>query len=176
MTFIRSGKGKEFSLYGLLAAFIMLSAPARADMIVTDLRARPSLGAAHNSIVWMTLRNTSSEPDRLLRAESTIADRAGLHVHVKERRDGRTIMRMRPVPYVAIPAKGEIRLEPGGLHVMLIGVHRPLHPGDRFPLRLIFEHASPKEVTVPVLKLSETMSRHGRGRTHGQVPPRVTGN
>ncbi len=93
-----------------------------------------------------------------------------------ERRNGRTIMRMRPVPFIAIPANGETRLEPGGLHVMLIGVHRPLHPGDRFPLRLIFEHASPMEVTVPVLKLSETMSKHGGGRSHDQALPGMTEN
>ena len=165
------------SLYGFLAAFIMLSTPALADMTVTDLRARPSLGAARNSIVWMTIGNASARPDRLLRAEGDVAERVELHTHIMERRDGRVVMRMRPVPGIPVLAQGEARLEPGGLHVMLIGVRRPLRPGDRFALRLIFEHAPPVEVTVPVLKLSETVGRHGRGGgTSVQLPTPGGGN
>ena len=169
------GNRNNHSFYGLLAAFIMLSSPALADMTITDLRARPSLGAAHNSIVWMTIRNASATPDRLLRAEGNVAERVELHTHVMERRDGRVVMRMRPVPDIPVPAEGEVRLEPGGLHVMLIGVRRPLRPGDRFALRLVFENAPMMEVTVPVLKLSETMGRHGRS-DGPHVRPSVSGN
>jgi len=151
----------------------MISSPAWAEVTADDLRARPSLGAARNSIVWMTLRNTSPEPDRLLRAEGDVAERVELHTHVMETNAGRMIMRMRPVPDIAVPANGEVRLEPGGLHVMLMGVKRPLRPGDSFTLRLIFEHAPPLEVTVPVLKLSETMGGHGmKGGTDMRPPSR----
>ncbi len=165
------------SFYGLLAAFIMLSTPALADMTVMDLRARPSLGAARNSIVWMTIGNTSATPDRLLRAESDVAERVELHTHIMEKRDGRVVMRMRPVPDIPVPSQGEARLEPGGLHVMLIGVRRPLRPGDRFALRLVFENAPPMDVTVPVLKLSQTMGGHGRtGGADGRPPASGSGN
>ncbi len=162
---------------GLLTAFIMVSTPALAGMTVSDLRARPSLGAARNSIVWMTIRNDSGASDRLLRAESTVADRVELHTHVMEKRGDRVIMRMRPVPDIPVPARGEARLAPGGLHVMLIGVRRPLRPGDDFVLRLVFENAPSLEVTVPVLKLSATMGGHGRGgKTHVQAPTPGAGN
>ncbi len=174
---MRFGRRECFSLYGLLAAFIMQATPALAEMTVTDIRARPSLGAAHNSIVWMTIRNTSAMPDRLLRAEGDVANRVELHTHVMESHGGRVVLRMRPVADIPVPAEGEARLEPGGLHVMLIGVRHPLRPGDRFGLRLIFENASPVEITVPVLKLSETMTRHGRdGSTPARLPPSGGGN
>ncbi len=170
--FMQFRSHKRISWHGALVMLIIFSTSARADMIVTDLRARPSLGAAHNSIVWMTLRNTAATPDRLLRAEGDVAERVELHTHVMEKRDGRVVMRMRPVPDIPVPAEGEVRLEPGGLHVMLIGVRRMLRPGDRFRLRLVFEHASAREIEVPVLKLSETMG----GRMHVRAPASKSGN
>ena len=124
---------------------------------VENPHARPSLGAARNSAAYMTLKNDADAPDRLLRAESDVAAEVSLHTHLMKKVDGKVIMRMRPVRDMPIPAHGETKLHPGGLHIMLIGVKKPLRPGDRFPLKLVFEHAAPVTVTVPVKSLAETM-------------------
>jgi copper(I)-binding protein len=55
---------------------------------------------------------------------------------------------MRQVAAVEIPARGEARLAPGGLHIMLIGLSEPLREDAGFPLTLVFERAG--EVTVEV--------------------------
>jgi hypothetical protein len=49
------------------------------------------------------------------------------------------IMRMRPVQRIELPARKTVKLAPGGLHLMLIGVSRPLKAGDKLPLVLTFE-------------------------------------
>ena len=47
--------------------------------------------------------------------------------------------RMRQVEVLAIPAKGEVRMAPGGTHVMLMQPKRELHEGDKVRLSLTLE-------------------------------------
>jgi hypothetical protein len=71
-------------------------------------------------------------------------------------------MRMRPVDAVEVPAGGEAVLEPGGLHVMLIGLKAPLEEGDSFALRLVFEDAGEVEVVTTI----EDIAHGGAGTGH----------
>ena len=59
-------------------------------------------------------------------------------------------MKMRQVEAVEIPAKGSAVLEPGGFHVMLLGVKDPLEEGNAFPMTLTFETAGSVEVEVHI--------------------------
>lgn len=97
---------------------------------------------------FMVLQNGGSAADRLLKAESPIAADVELHTHVK---DG-DAMRMRQVDGIPVPAGGAAKLEPGGYHVMLIGLKQPLKEGMHFPLTLTFEKAGRVTVEVPVQK------------------------
>ena len=49
---------------------------------------------------------------------------------------------------------------------MLIGLSRPLNPGDRFPLRFTFDRAGEISVEVPVKAL-------GEGALHAHGPPEL---
>jgi copper(I)-binding protein len=49
-----------------------------------------------------------------------------------------------------IPAGGSVVLEPSSYHLMLIGLKKPLTPGETFPLTLTFQKAGNISVTVPV--------------------------
>jgi copper(I)-binding protein len=50
------------------------------------------------------------------------------------------------------PAGQAVTLSPGGMHIMLLGLTQPLHPGQSFPLTLSFNHAGPRQVTVAIEK------------------------
>jgi len=91
---------------------------------------------------FFIIRNTGAEPDRLVSATSPAAGRLELHTHI---RDG-DVMRMRPVNDIAVPANGEAMLQPGGLHLMLIGLVRAMEVGQTVPVTLRFERAG--EVTI----------------------------
>jgi periplasmic copper chaperone A len=110
-----------------------------------DMHAQHAAGAA-NGAVYLTLRNAGLEADRLVRVESPVARAA--EIHQSQIEDG--IMRMRQVEGVSLPAGESVTLQPGGLHVMLVEVNRPLQPGDRFPLVLNFEKNGAREVEVEV--------------------------
>jgi len=59
-------------------------------------------------------------------------------------------MRMRPVQKIDLPAKKTIKLAPGGLHVMLIDVKRPLKEGDKVPLALTVQTPDGAKSTIKV--------------------------
>ncbi|MHA1568224.1 MAG: copper chaperone PCu(A)C, partial [Alphaproteobacteria bacterium] len=60
------------------------------------------------------------------------------------------VMKMRKVESIAVPPGKSVVLAPGGLHIMLTGLTRPLKAGERFPLSLTFEAAGRIAVEVVV--------------------------
>jgi hypothetical protein len=97
---------------------------------------------------YLVLRNAGNQPDKLLSAHTEIARKIELHAHGK----GGDIPTMRQVKSVAIPAGGEVRLEPGGLHLVLMGLKQPLEEGQHFPVVLQFERAGKITVDMFVQK------------------------
>ena len=91
-----------------------------------------------NGVVYLTIENSGDSADRLLSATSSVAEVVELHnVNMV---DG--VMQMRQVEDgVEIPADETKVFEPGGLHIMLIGLNRPLELGDSFDVELKFENA-----------------------------------
>jgi copper(I)-binding protein len=60
-------------------------------------------------------------------------------------------MGMRPVDAIALPAGTAVALEPGGYHIMLIGLVAPLEAGTTIKVTLTFEQAGDITIDVPVL-------------------------
>ena len=82
---------------------------------------------------YMTLGNSGDEDLTVVAAESPIAGTVELHEHLQ---DAAGVMRMRQVASLPLPAGGRLAMEPGGLHLMLIGLHQPLADGEIVPVTL----------------------------------------
>ena len=135
----------------ITAALAAAATPALAhDYTQGDLRiGHPwsrAAGANTNGAGFMTIRNTGAQPDRLLSASTPIARVVELHTHIREG----DVMRMRPVADIPLPAGETVRLRPGGLHVMLIGLNEPLRQGAEVPLTLRFERAGEVRVMLAI--------------------------
>ena len=65
---------------------------------------------------------------------------------------------------VDVPAHGEAVLEPGGLHIMLIGLKAPLEEGKSFALTLEFDNAGEIEVVTTIEDIAHAS---GGGHEHG---------
>ena len=95
--------------------------------------------------VYVTL--TSPVDDRLLGASSPVAGHAEMHEMTM---DG-NVMRMRELTDgLRLPAGQAVALTPGGLHLMLVGLQKPLVAGQVIPVQLRFEHAPPLDLQVRV--------------------------
>lgn len=128
-----------------------------ADVSISDLYARAVPLGQPNSVVFMSIGNQSDEQQALVGAESTTSQIVELHTHLEE--DG--MMRMRRIEKLEVPAGEMVTLKPGGLHVMLIGLKRPLEPGDTVDLTLIFEDGSRIPVHAPVRRMEVPIQHTG---------------
>jgi copper(I)-binding protein len=117
-----------------------------AKVQVADVWARAA--EMGNGAAYMILRNSGDTADRLVKAESDVADAVELH---KTTMEGNMMM-MAPVENIEIPAKSQAELKPGGFHVMLIGLKRELKAGEKIKLKLQFEKAGMQEVEAEVRK------------------------
>ncbi len=116
------------------------------DLVIMAPWARATIGQVKTGAVYLSVINHGAAGDRLLAVSTPVAAKAQLHSNIVE--DG--VMKMRPVEAIDIEAKGSATLEPGGVHVMLMGVRNPLEEGDAFAMTLTFETAGSVDVEVHV--------------------------
>lgn len=103
----------------------------------------------------MRIRNEGEVGDALIGASSPISERAKLHIHSM---DDQGVMRMREIDgSITLPGRNAIRLEPGGMHVMLLGINRPLIQGNTFPLTLSLRSGRVLDILVEVIPLGQRM-------------------
>ena len=107
--------------------------------------ARSTPPGASTGAAYLSIANKGTVADSLVRASTPRAQATELH---SMSMDG-NIMRMRQVPAVMAAAGATVKLEPGGLHLMLTGLKQPLKTGERFPLTLHFEKAG--QITVEIV-------------------------
>ena len=112
---------------------------------VHEAWARASAGAATTGVVYVMLMG-GDRADTLVGVSTPVAQSAELHESI----DDNGIMKMRSVPDVPVPAHGMVTFSPGGYHIMLVGLKRPLMAGQGFPLTLRFAHTAPVTVDVTV--------------------------
>ena len=108
---------------------------ARAQFTTTDLGA-----------VYVDLRSTGAG-DVLLAAYAEIADDTQIHEVVVE---GSSAMMREVDDGIVIDPGGHVSLQPGGYHVMLLGVEEIPEIGSTFEVVLEFERAGRMNVTVHV--------------------------
>ena len=108
-----------------------------------------------NSASFLALRNTADAAHALVGAESPVAEVVELHTHIEK--DG--MLSMRQVERIELPAGQTVELRPGGFHVMLLGLKERLTPGEKVPVRLLFEDGSSLDIQAEVRKLNMGMRK-----------------
>ncbi len=125
---------------------------ALALVTVAGAWSRPAVDTA---VVYATVRDAGSHPVALVGASSPVARSVEMHQSTSTRGEGMNgmampVTAMHPVARIVIPAHGTVALRPGGYHLMLIGLRRPLQAGTRFPVTLRFSDGERLTVRVAV--------------------------
>jgi copper(I)-binding protein len=127
----------------LFGALIALQADAQAERFqagsveVGEVHSAPTPPVASVGAVYLWITNHGVKADRLIGVASPIAASVEIHRSTLER----GTMQMRQVTALECPPGATVKIEPGRVHVMLVGLKHPLVAGSTFPLTLKFRDA-----------------------------------
>ena len=145
---------KRIGLFIILVMLLAVSLSACGgskgpEITISEPWARPSPKMATSGAAYMIIRNKGGEDDALIGATSDVSEVAEIHEMVI---DDNNVMHMKPVKdqRLVIPAKGTVKLEPGGYHIMLINLNHQLEEGEIVHLVLKFEKSGEIKVDAPV--------------------------
>jgi copper(I)-binding protein len=138
----------------LLLAWALVAAQADAQPMrfqtgpieVGDVRSAPTPPVAGVGSVYLWITNHGSKAESLIAVESPVASK--VEIHLSSLRQG--VMQMREVTMLECPPGSTVKVEPGALHIMLLGLKQPLVAGSTFPLSLKFRDAGMLVVQVSV--------------------------
>lgn len=128
---------------GVLLLALLWSAAVQAQNVsVRDAWIRGTVQGQNATGAFMEL---SSKTNARLVGVSTPLTKSA-EVHNMKVENG--VMKMSPVAGIDVPAGKTVKLAPGGYHLMLMNLQKPLNPGDKVQLKLTFELADKKRETV----------------------------
>lgn len=122
--------------------------PAGALRIRNVVAPRPAVvpGGAPPVAVYFSIENTGTQVDTLIAVEIT-AGTATLH----QQTSGGGMETMVPLAFAVVPPRETVRFFPGGRHVMIEGLTRPLEVGEVLPMTMVFRHAGRAPVSARVI-------------------------
>jgi copper(I)-binding protein len=131
-----------------LIGVMFLALPAWAQVSAEKPWSRATPPGAKVGAGFMQLKNAGAA-DRVVGASSPVAGRVEMHITVREG----DVMKMREVKGYDIPAGGSFELKPGGAHLMLMDLKRPLKKGEKVPLTLKLEKGGELKLELLVEEL-----------------------
>lgn len=139
----------KFSRVFLLALLATIGTTQAADpLTVEQAWARATRPGQEVGAAYMNLRSATERT--LVRIETPVAE--AVEIHSMRMKEG--VMQMRMLEKLALPAGQVVKLEPGGLHLMLVGLEKPLAHGESVTFRLHTTDAQGKsdvtETHVPI--------------------------
>lgn len=133
-----------------LALAVLLAAPVSAadsGLRVEKTWARASIGTSRPAAAYVTIANGTDGAATLTAVSSPVSGHAAVHKTVTEN----GVMKMLPAGPVEIPAGGRLVMKPGGLHIMLMELKRPIKKGTTLKLRLEFADGTTVDAEGPVM-------------------------
>jgi periplasmic copper chaperone A len=120
-------------------------------VIVEDAWSRASIGMNRPGAAYMTIRNLGAETETLVGIRTDLAMMPEIHLSATNEQGVST---MTPMGDIEIAPDEAVALEPGGLHVMLMRLSRPMIEGETFALTLVFADGDEATVEVPILGIA----------------------
>ncbi len=140
------------ALNGLPAAFAQKSS-AEAPQI-SDVWIKATIPGSNVSAAYLRIK--SAKTVKLVKAETAVANIAELHS--MNMKDG--VMEMKAESSFNVPAGKTIELKPGGMHIMLMQVAKPIKAGDKVPLKLTFDTGGGNSLVMNVEAIARAQSAH----------------
>jgi copper(I)-binding protein len=139
----------------ILTAYVLGACGAEGGLEVREPWMRPA-AQGENGAIYFVIDNRGSNPDALSGASTDVAEVVEMH----ESRMNGDVMQMQQLDSVPLERSSETKFEPGGLHLMLVGLKKDLQVGEEVPITLHFTNAEDITVSVPVADGPVTGENH----------------
>lgn len=139
-------------LFLALAQFVY----AEDQIVIKDAWVREVPPGTSVSAVYMTIENKGPS-DKLVAISSEVSEAAELHT---SKVDENGVATMELIKVLDIPSDSTAELEPGGMHLMLIGLKESLVGKKDVNLKLTFNKAGVVMIEAPVKKSAQMDHHH----------------
>jgi copper(I)-binding protein len=147
MSSIARGAAYAALLASLFAAPVQAQEAKAGDLVISQAWSRATPGGAKIAGGYLTIDNKGSAPDRLVSVAGDVAGKVEIH----EMAMNNGVMTMRPLDKgLPIEPGKTVKLAPGGYHLMLMDLKKPLKQGDKVPVTLKFEKAGEVKLALDV--------------------------
>jgi copper(I)-binding protein len=147
MSSIARGAAYAALLASLFAAPVQAQEVKAGDLVISQAWSRATPGGAKIAGGYLTIDNKGSAPDRLVSVAGDVAGKVEIH----EMAMNNGVMTMRPLDKgLPIEPGKTVKLAPGGYHLMLMDLKKPLKQGDKVPVTLKFEKAGEVKLALDV--------------------------
>lgn len=139
----------------LLSLTFLASAIFAADIEVSEIYVKQTPPNAKNTAIFLKIKNNTSQNVALVDAECDLSEYTEIHTILREG-DKMTMIK---VPELTINANSSLELKPGGDHIMLFDLKKPITKGSKANLTLTFSNGES-------LKLNNIESKEVAKRPH----------
>ncbi|WP_330925915.1 copper chaperone PCu(A)C [Candidatus Sororendozoicomonas aggregata] len=137
---------------GLMAGLLLSGCQKseQGEVTYTDPYVKETIANNTSTAGYITLVNNKTSDIQLIAVSVApdVAAKAELHGHKMEG----DIMKMHEVASLDLPSGTPVKLEPGGYHVMLMGLKQPLIPASEVNVTFQFSDGESLNVAMPVKK------------------------
>ncbi|MCG8316294.1 MAG: copper chaperone PCu(A)C [Pseudomonadales bacterium] len=152
-----------FNALGLASLLFSSVVLAGGKLIISDGWVREVPPVSKNTAAYFTLKNTMQKDDVLLYLTSDAAKHTEFHTIIV---DPNGAKRMQKMPHYTLKANSEVALKPGGYHVMLIDLKKPLKVGEKVSLELVFQRAGKIKAELEVKQPADTNDKSAVDHSH----------
>ena len=133
-------------MFNLLAVLLMIF-NFGGDIIIKDQWIRPGAEKMATAL-YFTVVNKGSEPDTLYAVKTDVAKMVQIH----ETYSNGDVMGMREIGSITIEPESLVKLEPGGMHIMVMRLKKDISNGDEIEFKLYFRKAGEISITAKAKK------------------------
>ena len=144
---------------GIAASCLSLAALAQTTVAEPWVRGT----VAQQKATGLFARITSAQGGRLVSASSPVAGVVEIHEMVMEN----DVMKMREIPALDLPAGEQVKLTPGGFHLMMMDLKQPITAGKTLNFTLTLEDAKGKRRERQIEAQVRTGAAAAEGGEHG---------
>jgi periplasmic copper chaperone A len=145
----------QIPIIALLSIFLATLAhagdgSAQVPVTVTAGWVRAMPPGTDSSAAYMTFTNTGDKPERITGGATEIGKMVMPMIGTKQIIDGKEVAGMQATDALVVPPHGSLVLQPGGDHLMIMGLTTHPRPGDQVHFTVQFDGGGTLQLLLPV--------------------------